>query len=252
MSFIIEQKRNNFFALNVQNLLNIFMENNKKDKAFSKFFHCIVDDYILAKLKGSDAKIYGVLCRFADYTTRIARPTILTIAKYSGVHKSRVSESLKRLVEAGLIKMWRDRRKNYYYVLKNEEIETNLYQKQFNKEGVKKVKRLVNDISRDPGTGKFISPQKANNIHPQKVDDMSLQTAGHIPLQNAGRDIETDRDIRLDKNSISNNFKDQSTPYIIKDQNLWGITRRNMGAEAFDEAVRKGEILWGGNGELKG
>ena len=75
----------------------------EKDKDFSKIYHIVVDSGILSKLNGKEAKIYIVLCRYADYVTGISKPTVMTISRLSGVSKNDVKKSIDKLEAMGLI-----------------------------------------------------------------------------------------------------------------------------------------------------
>ena len=75
----------------------------EKDKDFSKIYHIVVDSGILSKLNGKEAKIYIVLCRYADYVTGISKPTVMTISRLSGVSKNDVKKAVDKLEAMGLI-----------------------------------------------------------------------------------------------------------------------------------------------------
>lgn len=75
----------------------------EKDKDFFKIYHIVVDGGILSRLNGKEAKIYIVLCRYADYVTSISKPTVTTISRLSGVSKNDIKRSIDKLEAMGLI-----------------------------------------------------------------------------------------------------------------------------------------------------
>src|SRR5207253_2852957 len=54
---------------------------------------------------GSDAQVYIVLMSYADEKTGHAWPKVETLARLTGLHERTVQRSLRRLVDARLIKM---------------------------------------------------------------------------------------------------------------------------------------------------
>lgn len=101
-----------------------------KDKDFSKFPHSLIDTGIVAQLKPSDLKVFLIINRFANYKTRLSYPAVEKISELSGVNKSNIASSTRRLALIGLIEKIRTGRRfsfrNCYRVIKNPKIDLSI------------------------------------------------------------------------------------------------------------------------------
>ena len=89
----------------------------KRADLFSKSPHWVVDTGVLAVLQPKGFKIYGVLLRFADFTTGIGRISNKTKARHSDVNIKSISGYMKTLEHLGTIKTWRKGWVKYYKIL---------------------------------------------------------------------------------------------------------------------------------------
>ncbi len=102
----------------------------EKDKDFQKIPHILIDKGIWAKMNRKDVKIYVTINRYADYKSRIARPTVKTIARLSGVHPNHIASTVEKLSMMGLLEVWessgRFHFRNIYRIAKKEEIDPDI------------------------------------------------------------------------------------------------------------------------------
>jgi len=105
-------------------------EEQERDRDFFKTPNIVIDSRLLARMKPSEAKVYSVLSRFADYKTGSAFPSIVLICNLSGMNKNVVCKAIKRLEYFGLVKKYRAPKKfkyrNVYRVIRNPQIDSSI------------------------------------------------------------------------------------------------------------------------------
>ncbi|MCG2706879.1 MAG: helix-turn-helix domain-containing protein [Candidatus Omnitrophica bacterium] len=125
---------------------------------FGKLPHWINDSGVLASFCGNTAKVLIVLIRRAHYITGIGRVGNKRIAKEAGVSFSSVSEHLKKLKFAGVIKIWRQGWVRHYRILPEVSSLSEEWIKIFGKQD-KSPKKSVAYI-RNHKTGRFTQNDK--------------------------------------------------------------------------------------------
>ena len=84
---------------------------------FGKLPHWLIDYGVLPTLKGNDIKVLYVLIRRADYKIGNGRVGNRRIAEESGVNLGSISQCIRNLKFAGVIKVWRKGWVRYYKIL---------------------------------------------------------------------------------------------------------------------------------------
>ena len=123
------------------------------NRNFGKLPHWIDDSGALAAFPGNTVKVLHVLVRRAHYITGIGRVGNKRIAKEAGVSFSSVSEHLKKLKFAGVIKIWRQGWVRYYQILHQSSVLTEKWLKIFGKLDKLPKKSVI--YIRNHKTGRF-------------------------------------------------------------------------------------------------
>jgi hypothetical protein len=174
-----------------------------RDKDFQKIPHVLIDAGVWAKLNRKQAKVYVALNRFADYKTGIAKPTVKTLVKLSGVHKNEIASTTLKLSMMGLIESYgTSRRFNYriiYKVYKAADIDLDRVFRTIPQKTDKCRKKVARGKD-----GKFIgSPRVVDLGFPQSTEIPSPQDleARTIPQK-------VDKKENLETNNRDNNKRD--------------------------------------------
>jgi len=69
------------------------IENQSDKEHFSKIPHWLIDEGLIAEARGSYVKVLLIICRYANYTTRLSYPTVKTIVRLSGINKNLVANA---------------------------------------------------------------------------------------------------------------------------------------------------------------
>lgn len=160
-----------------------------KDKDFSKIYHLIIDNEMLAQMSNTDIRVYLTLNRFAGYETGIAFPSVKTIIKLSGVDKNAVHDTVERLEAMGLILTYQGGKEKsfskYYGIVRREFIDIELALR-----ATAKPERSTKAAARGKD-GRFIptpknaeqgSPENADREIPENTDTAVPQTGDIITV----------------------------------------------------------------------
>lgn len=128
------------------------------NRNFGKLPHWIDDSGVLAAFSGNTVKVLHVLVRRANYITGIGRVGNKRIAKETGVSFSSVSEHLKKLKFAGVIRIWRQGWVRYYRILPEASSLSEEWIKIFGKQDKSPKKSVV--YIRNHKTGRFTQKDK--------------------------------------------------------------------------------------------
>jgi DNA-binding transcriptional MocR family regulator len=85
-----------------------------KDKDFSKFYHEIVKNELLAELSSSAIRVYLVILVYAHYKTGWSYPTVKALSRLSGVNKNLISRAIRELESFGLIRKNKTKKKFFF------------------------------------------------------------------------------------------------------------------------------------------
>ena len=195
-----------------------------KDKDFSKIYHVLVDKGILARLSGKEIKIFLAINRFADYQTGIAKPTVMTIVKLSGVSKNHIRKAVEKLEAAGLILTKRTGERfmfrKIYGIVKKDWIEPDVALSVISKG--KNRRRIM--VRGDKGRFERI-PENTESPIPVTVESKSPEdTEGAIPEDKERRIVPENTE---EKESIRDNIRDTYIERKIPDTSS-GIGKKHL------------------------
>lgn len=151
-------------------------KNNQEERAqkrlggFTKIPNFIFDLGFWAKLSPNAKAVYAVISSHAHYETGVCHPVRETITQKAGIHIDGFYKARQELVEAGLIKTWRQKCNSswHYKVVKTPEerlkVLDELWRKSITNIGKNKgdkVWRKSIDYPRNPKTGRYVGSEKS-------------------------------------------------------------------------------------------
>ena len=230
------------------------MEKVEKGEYFSKIYHPIIDDRILAGMSRQEIKVYLVLNRFIYYKTGIAFPSVKKIAELAGISKNDVRTAADRLEAMGLILTEKEREglhvRKYYGLVRGSWINTELALYVISS----KPKRTRQSIARTkdgrfraiPENTEYSVPQNTKEVIPQNTDERVPQNGGTVTVnterkENNIKENNINRNKDIEKQSVFSGI----TPAITSPAPA--NKARELAAEhGFRRAM---EIIWGSSEE---